>query len=148
MGTQTGLITVEDFLKWKDPKEDHYELHHREVVLMPPPKWGHVLVQKRVHGLIERFVCNKRAQRVGSDDYLSGAPDLVVEVLSPGNTMYEINDKMAVCMANGCSSFWTVDPKSSRLSVTEADVTRHYRLDATFQCGLIGANVPVREIFD
>jgi Uma2 family endonuclease len=55
-----------------------------------------------------------------------GAPELVIEVLSPSNTVHEINDKMAICMANGCRSFWTVDGKRNRVSVTKGDVTRHY----------------------
>jgi len=34
-----------------------------------------------------------------------GAPDLVIEVLSPSNTVDKINDKMDICTANGCLSF-------------------------------------------
>jgi Uma2 family endonuclease len=38
MTTKTGLVTVEEFLKLPEPREGHYELHHGEVVLVPPPK--------------------------------------------------------------------------------------------------------------
>ena len=41
--------------------------------------------------------------------YLAGAPEIVIEVLSPSSTMDEINDRMAICMDNGCLSFWIVD---------------------------------------
>jgi len=176
MSVQTGLMTVEEFLKLKDPKEGHYELHHGGVVLVPPPKWGHQDIQDLIQMLLKRLVGHKgavrmemafrptpehevweadvgfvraeRAGTVGDDEYLSGAPDLVVEVLSPSNTVDEINDKMSICMENGCSSFWIADPKRKRLSVTESDVTRHYGPEASFLCDLVGATVPVREIFE
>ena len=53
-----------------------------------------------------------------------------------------------LCMANGCSSFWVVDPKPRRVSVTEGDVTRHYNATASIQCDVIGGAVSVREIFE
>jgi Uma2 family endonuclease len=76
------------------------------------------------------FVCEKRSGSLGRDipdPYLTGTPDLVIEVLSPSNTMDEINDRMDVCLSNGCRSFWVVDPKRKTVSVTEGDVTRQYR---------------------
>jgi Uma2 family endonuclease len=86
--------------------------------------------------------------QIPQDAYLMGAPDLVVEVLSPSNTVDEINDKMALCLENGCSSFWVVDPKRKRVSVTEGDVTRHYGPSAQVECAILGASFPVGELFD
>ena len=76
-----------------------------------------------------------------------GAPELVIEVLSPSNTVHEINDKMSICMANGCQSFWTVDDKRKRVSVTEGDVTRHYGLSDSISCSLFQAPIPIAEMF-
>lgn len=89
----------------------------------------------------------ERADEVGDNEYLMGAPDLAVEVLSPSNTVDEINDKMSICMANGCVSLWVVDPKRKRVSVTEGDVTKHYGVSASIPCSLLGADVRVEEIF-
>lgn len=93
----------------------------------------------------------ERANQVADDEYLMGAPDLAInlasEVLSPSNTVDEINEKMSICMANGCVSFWIVDPKRKRVSVTEGDVTRHFGLAASISCDLLGTDVPVAEIF-
>ena len=176
MSVHAGLVTVEEFLKLPPAKEGCYELHHGEVVLVLPPKWGHCRIQDRIRMLLKRLVANKsvvhiqmayrptpesqvwradvgfviaeRAQSVGEDEYLMGAPDLVVEVLSLSNTVAEINDKMSLAMANGCSSFWVVDSKRKRLSVTEGDVTRHYGVEASFSCDVVGGTVSVREIFE
>jgi Uma2 family endonuclease len=158
MSVHTGLLTVEEFLKLPEPKEGHIELHHGEVVIMPPPKWGHQRIQRRIQGLLMTlagnigvvamemafqptpqhevwqadvgFVRAEREEATADDEYLRGAPDLVVEVLSPSNTMDEIDEKMSVCMDNGCISFWVVDPKRKVVSVTEGDVTKRYRTSA------------------
>jgi Uma2 family endonuclease len=176
MSTQAVPVTVEEFLKLPDPKEGHYELHHGEVVLVPPPKRGHHRIQSRIRGLLERiagdrgiveiewaflpgpahefwvadvaFVTAERDADTGDDEYLAGAPDIVAEVLSPANTADEMNEKTAVCLVNGCRSFWVADPKRKRLSVTEGDTTRHYGVDASFHCDVLGATVSVREIFE
>jgi len=89
---------------------------------------------------------DRRAEITG---YLMGAPDLVIEVLSPSNTVDEINDKMDVCMTSGCRSFWVVDPKRQMVSVTEGDVTRQYRAGASIPLPepLEGA-IPVADILD
>ena len=175
MGATTGLLTVEEFLRVPDPKEGHNELHHGELVIVPPPKWGHQRLQDGVSMLLKSVagegyvvrvemgfqpapeyemwvadvgcVSRERADATGDDEYLMGAPELVVEVLSPSNTVDEINDRMSTCMANGCRSFWTVDGKRQRVSVTEGDVTRHYGLTDSIRCSLFQAEIPVKEIF-
>jgi len=43
-----------------------------------------------------RFVRPDRAAQVSADEYLRGAPDLVVEVLSPRNTADEIDPSQKV----------------------------------------------------
>jgi len=42
--------------------------------------------------------------------FLEGAPDLVVEILSPGNTVAEIEDKIAEYFANGTRLLWVISP--------------------------------------
>jgi len=156
---QTGLLTVEEFLRLPDPPEGHYELHHGELVAMPPPRKGRQRIQNRLQRLLQRFagehyvvhmemafrptpehevwvadvgcVSVDRDDATAADDYLAGAPDLVIEVLSPSNTVEEINDKMLICMSNGCNSFWIVDPKHQVVSVTHCAVTTHYGVEAT-----------------
>lgn len=175
MSVTTELVTVEEFLKLPDPKEGHLELHHGEVVLMPPPKWVHQKLQATILRLLlpllgsrgvvltemafrpaaqhevwsadVGFVSAARAAKVGKDDYLSGAPDLVVEVLSPSNTVDEMNDRMSICLSNGCLSFWLVDPKQQRVSVTEGDVTRHYGRGTSVSCLVVPGAISVEEIF-
>lgn len=39
-----------------------------------------------------------------------GAPDIVIEVLSPGNTKKEMRDKLAIYQHAGIPEYWVVDP--------------------------------------
>jgi Uma2 family endonuclease len=156
MGTVQTFTTFDEFLNLPDPSSGHLELHHGQVILVPPRKHRHAEIQQALLELLLPFTRGKgfltnefpfRApgheawqadvgfvredRRAGITDYLMGAPDLVIEVLSPSNTVDEINDKMDICMANGCLSFWVVDPKRRLVSVTEGDVTRQYRASAS-----------------
>ena len=56
MSVHAGLLTVEEFLKLPDPPEGRLELHHGEVVVMPPPKRGHQTIQNRLQGLLQRLM--------------------------------------------------------------------------------------------
>jgi Uma2 family endonuclease len=146
---QTGLLTVEEFLKLPKPKEGHIELHHGEVVEMPPPKKGHQRIQNRLQGLLQRLagdryvvhmemafrptpeheiwvadvgcVSRERDEATGDDDYLMGAPEIVIEVLSASNTMDEVLDRQDICLDNGSVVFWTVDPKRKTVMCTTVD---------------------------
>ena len=42
--------------------------------------------------------------------YLEGAPDLAVEVLSPDNTVEEIDDKLTEYFENGSRLVWVINP--------------------------------------
>jgi Uma2 family endonuclease len=42
--------------------------------------------------------------------FLDGAPDLAVEVLSPGNTVEEIHDKLVEYFENGTGLAWVIHP--------------------------------------
>jgi len=42
------------------------------------------------------------------DSFLDGAPDLAVEILSPGNTIEEIHDKLVEYFENGSRLVWVV----------------------------------------
>lgn len=46
----------------------------------------------------------------------NGAPDLVVEILSPGNAEREMKDKYGVYEAAGVREYWIVDPEHESVS--------------------------------
>jgi Uma2 family endonuclease len=55
-----------------------------------------------------------------------GAPDLIVEVLSPGNTDREMNEKFEIYQENGVKEYWLVEPNDRIVLVYILDETGKY----------------------
>jgi Uma2 family endonuclease len=49
--------------------------------------------------------------------FLDGAPDLAVEVLSPGNTVEEMHDKLVEYFENGTCLAWIIHPNENYVLV-------------------------------
>jgi Uma2 family endonuclease len=58
------------------------------------------------------FFAKDRLQGISllTSSFLVGAPDLAVEVLSPGNTVAEIDGKLEEYFVNGCRLVWIIHP--------------------------------------
>jgi Uma2 family endonuclease len=149
MATTSALMTVEQFRELPEPKEGYYELHHGEPVLMTRPKHRHASIQRRLAIRLQSVlgdawvvwpefsfrptrehqlwtadvacVTSERWDAIELDDNLHGAPELVIEVLSPSNSASEINEREAMCLENGCREFWVVDPKTKTVRVATPD---------------------------
>ncbi len=149
MAATTGLITVAEFEKIPNPPGGAYELRNGELAFVPyPPKIhqeiqmaiafalqprigknGHVGVELGFKPTPEynqwaadvAFVTRSRWVAIANLECLAGAPDLVIEVISPSNRTLELNRRETVCLANGCKQFWTVDPDLNIIKVTTPD---------------------------
>lgn len=53
-------------------------------------------------------------------------PDLIVEVLSPGNTDKEMNEKFEIYQENGVTEYWLVEPNDRIVLVYLLDKTGKY----------------------
>ena len=66
-----------------------------------------------------------RSERMAGIDPKSGLfhipPDLAVEVLSPNDLAYEINDKVEDYLRNGFAIVWVVHPNTRSVAVRHAD---------------------------
>ena len=63
------------------------------------------------------FICRERLlAEEPTEAFWPGAPDLAVEVVSPGDTVHEVDDKVRDWLEGGAKMVWVVDPK--RRSVT------------------------------
>jgi len=94
-----------------------------------------------------------RSQRIPSGPipgFFQGAPDLAIEVLSPGDRASEVLFKVQEWLATGCGAVWLVDPKNRTISVYRSR-TQIEVLEAsdTLSGGdiLPGFQVSVAEIF-
>jgi Uma2 family endonuclease len=59
------------------------------------------------------FFAKERLQGIAElpSGFLDGSPDLVVEMLSPGNTVEEIDDKLVEYFENNARLVWVISPR-------------------------------------
>jgi Uma2 family endonuclease len=148
--TTSQLRTVDEFRDLpEDDGPVYHELRHGEIVSVTRPKFRHSLIQRKLRRLLEdladpasfvdtevpfrplpefelwiadvAYLSPQRFSEVDPDDNVRGAPDLVIEVLSPSNTVDEMNDKERICLENGAREFWVVDPKRRQVKVSTPD---------------------------
>ena len=62
------------------------------------------------------FISTARADIIGKK-YIDGAPDMVVEVLSPSSARKDLTHKMVVYERSGVREYWVVDPKAFTVDV-------------------------------
>jgi Uma2 family endonuclease len=55
-----------------------------------------------------------------TEAFWPGAPDLAVEVLSPGDTSGEVKEKIDEWLAAGCAAVWVVDPKLQTVTIYQS----------------------------
>jgi Uma2 family endonuclease len=97
------------------------------------------------------FVGRDRIPATGiPKSYWPGAPDLAVEVVSPSDTVYEVDDKVLDWLEAGTRLIWVVNPKQRTVTVYRSltDVTILREADHLDGEGVVpGFRIPVREIF-
>lgn len=77
---------------------------------------GHILTMRRPD---VAFVSVERVQE--RDDYYYQAPDLAVEIISPSETVQEIQDKLDDYLRTGVREIWQVYPSSRQVIVYKID---------------------------
>jgi Uma2 family endonuclease len=67
------------------------------------------------------FIANSRLPKSApSEAFWPGAPDLAVEVLSPGDTAGEVAEKIEEWLAAECSAVWVVDPRLKTVTIYQS----------------------------
>jgi len=98
------------------------------------------------------FVRRERAGIVG-EEAIHGAPDLVVEVLSPSTFYNDLRIKMNVYGQFGVEEYWIVDPEIEaieqyRLAGTKHELARSFLSSTALESPLFpGLRIPVEGIF-
>jgi Uma2 family endonuclease len=71
------------------------------------------------------FVSRERVPRPLPTAYVPFAPDLAIEVVSPGDTYTEVQDKVGEYLAAAVREVWVIDPRRKRIQVqTPGGATR------------------------
>jgi Uma2 family endonuclease len=97
------------------------------------------------------FVRGERLHIIG-ENYIEGVPDLVVEILSPSNWLYDRREKMRVYQEAGVPEYWIIDPGAETIEIYLLE-QGSYRLAGQYSRGEVAASrvlpgfeVPLEEI--
>jgi len=154
---EVRLLTVDDYRA--TPDEIRYQLVEGELIMSPSPTSHHQAILWNFAQIFGRYLDKRpigRAFFAPLDVYLSnhnvfqpdvlfiatanlgilkkdgvhGAPDIVVEVLSPSNAQLDRKTKRRVYARAGVKEFWLVDPalRQIQLSLFPADRARPVKL--------------------
>lgn len=97
------------------------------------------------------FIRKDRVEQTGiSKGYRFGAPDLVVEVISPSDNMKKVEQKIQRWLSADARLVWTVDPKTRTIKVYEGPNAATVLAEADELTGgdvVPGFRLPVAEIF-
>jgi Uma2 family endonuclease len=96
------------------------------------------------------FVNRERLGREAGNKYLTGAPDLAVEVISPSERPKDILAKRNVLFQNGCKEIWIVRPKTQNIEIwtNPRKMDRELHKEETLSSLLFdGWSMPVADVF-
>lgn len=131
------VFTIEDYMKLEDGNQ--YELIGGKLIMVPAPRTIHQEITLAIASIIREYVSknnlgkvfiaptdvflsetekpqpdiffiSKERLNIITDMNIQGAPDLVIEVLSPSTAIRDRKDKSKIYLANGVKEFWLVDP--------------------------------------
>jgi Uma2 family endonuclease len=135
---ETELFTVADYRAMPEGPP-FYQLVEGELIMSPAPNFRHQVIAKNVfaalHGYLQRqrlgeayfapvdvflsendvvqpdvFFLSHANQHLIETDGIHGAPDLVVEIVSPGSAQLDKKRKRAIYARSGVKELWLVDP--------------------------------------
>ena len=176
-------LTVQDYLNIPEEDENRYELINGELYMAPAPSWEHQESSGNLYSILRAFVLANLLGRVvysPIDMFLSdgdvfqpdivfisnerlgiirsggihGAPDLVIEVLSPGTERIDRTLKSERYEMFEVSEYWQANPIAKTLLVLRARDGAFERV-GLFTEGMTlgtpllpGLRVDVSEVFD
>ena len=98
------------------------------------------------------FISNQNI-KVITEKNIQGAPDLVVEIISPSTAYYDLFDKKEIYQKFGVKEYWLVDPKKEWIEIHTLDKGSYQLHHRAAKKGsvqsklLIGFAVDLKELF-
>ncbi len=140
-------LTIADYMATADDKR--YQLLDGDLILAPSPIEKHQWISGQIYSALNVFVNSQRLGRVycapldvilSENDVvqpdvlfvsnernsvrtgrnIQGAPDLVVEILSPSTAFEDQGRKRALYQEHGVQEYWMVDPETNTVEILVA----------------------------
>lgn len=166
-----GGWTYEDYLRLPDDGR-RYEVIRGVLYVSPSPRYQHQHAVLRFAMIVGTFVLENRLgillpapfdvllssiatpvqpdfvfMRSGKgprprDSQFRGVPDLVVEILSPGNREYDEDLKFSAYEEAGISEYWLIDPMARTVVIYTLDANgRYVELDRSGEGAVVSSRV-------
>jgi Uma2 family endonuclease len=179
---QPKLLTYDDYARLTPPDSGNYELHNGKIIFMPSPLTPHQIISMNLSvemgGFIRQnklgkllaapidvrftandvvqpdllFVPNQRLDNIKR--IVEGAPDLIVEIKSDGNTATDMSYKKYLYETSGVQEYWIIYPNKKTISIylLMEDELRFQRTltvsDTLKSLILVGFEMPVAAVFE
>jgi Uma2 family endonuclease len=179
---QPKLLTYDDYARLTPTDSGNYELHNGKIIFMPSPlsphqnismnlsvEMGGFIRQNKLGKLLAApmdvrftpndvvqpdllFISNEKLDRIKR--IVEGAPDLVVEIKSEGNTATDMSYKKYLYETSGVQEYWIVYPNKKTISTyfLMEDELRFQRTltvaDTLKSLVLTGFEMPVASVFE
>ncbi len=88
--------------------------------------------RKEIHTVVQPDLCIICDQNKIDEYGCMGAPDLIVEILSPGNSTKEMRTKFNLYEESGVKEYWIVDPEHQTVHLFYADEQDKYQLSKIY----------------
>jgi len=174
-------LTYSDWLRF--PEDGRlYEIVGGELFVNPPPGIRHQRVSRNLEIAIATHLENTKAgevfdapigvrlseedvpepdlvvvlaahaDRIG-EQVIEGAPDVVVEILSPGSAQRDVGVKKTLYAKHGIPEYWIADPESRTIEVFSLEASGYvsralYRREETLSSAvLVGFTVALNTVF-
>lgn len=107
-------------------------VRERKLGLIFPSDTGFILSNDppTLRGPDIAFIGNQRLAGLDLRANIPGAPDLAVEVLSPGDSYSDVRRKVRQYLAAGCRTIWLVDPEARTVEIHEPGIPTSRELSA------------------
>ena len=99
------------------------------------------------------FFISKEREKIIAEEEIRGAPDLVVEIISPGTAERDRGYKKTLYARHGVKEYWIVDPKGKTVEVYTLgekgfELVRAYEAGEALKSPLLeGLEVDLNEVF-
>ena len=131
--------------------EDFVEAHRLGLILRAPVD---VILNQRLPLALQPDIIYVRQDRTEIvRERIEGAPDLVIEVLSPGTRVYDRTEESARYAAAGVTEYWLADLETKTIEVRRLDQRPPVTVDVFTVSGILtspllsGFALPVAPIF-
>ena len=176
------IYTYQDYLELPDDR-NRYEILEGELIMSPAPSTihqdvsGNIVLELKAfvrkndlgkiyyapydvvlskHTIVQPdllFVTNEN-KKIITEKNIQGAPDLIIEILSPATAYHDLVEKKKIYQQFGVKEYWIVDPKMLWIEVYVLEEGKYQLFQRSEKSGTVqskiiaGFEIPLSKIFE